>query len=53
MSFYSGMQFFLVLLFVVLGALLIGVLEKNLKWYSLFFSGVITICILAKSKEQL
>ena len=53
MSFYSGMQFFMVLLFVVLGALLIGVLEKNLKWYSLFFSGVITICILAKSKEQL
>lgn len=53
MSFFSGVNFFLVLILVLLGALLLGILEKNLKWYSLFTSAVIVFTVLVGTKEQL
>lgn len=43
MNFFEGYPFFLCLIPVLLAALLLGVLEKPLRWYSLAVSWLITM----------
>lgn len=38
MSYYEGLSFFVCLVIVLLVAIVIGALEKPLKWYSLLIS---------------
>ena len=38
MSYYEGLSFFVCLVIVLLVAIVIGALEKPLKWYSLLVS---------------
>ena len=46
MSFFSGEPFFLLFTVVMIGALIIGLLEKNLKWYNIFVSAMFIVFVL-------
>ena len=49
MSFYSGSLFFGTLILIVLGALLLGCLEKGMKWYSLIVSAGVVLAVLGSN----
>ena len=46
MSFYSGAPFFGTLILLLLFALILGCMEKSLRWYNLIVSGVMVVCVL-------
>ena len=46
MSFFSGEPFFLLFTVVMIGALIIGLLEKKLKWYNIFVSAMFIVFVL-------
>ena len=46
MSFFSGEYFFTVLILVLAGALILGVLEKPLKWYNITVSILVIVLVL-------
>ena len=46
MSFYSGAPFFGTLILLLLLALILGCMEKSLRWYNLIISGVMVVCVL-------
>ena len=46
MSFFSGEYFFTVLILVLAGALILGFLEKPLKWYNITVSILVIVLVL-------
>lgn len=46
MSFYSGAPFFGTLILLLLFALILGCMERSLRWYNLIVSGVMVVCVL-------
>lgn len=46
MSFYSGEYFFIVLIFVLIGALILGLLEQPRKWYIILTSLLFIVKVL-------
>ena len=53
MNFFEGYPFFLCLIPVLLAALLLGVLEKPLRWYSLAVSCLMIWMICRSAPEQM
>ena len=46
MSFFSGEYFYIVFTVVLLGALILGLLEKPLKWYNIITSALFVVLVL-------
>ena len=53
MSFYSGEYFFLVLILVLVGALILGLLEKPMKWYNIAVSILFIVLVLEGTPSAL
>lgn len=53
MSFYSGEYFFLVLILVLIGALILGLLEKPMKWYNIAVSILFIVLVLEGTPSAL
>lgn len=53
MSFYSGEYFFLVLILVLIGALILGLLEKPMKWYNIAVSILFLVLVLEGTPSAL
>lgn len=53
MSFYAGEYFFTVLVLVLVGALVLGIMEKPLKWYDMTVSAVLVVLVLGGTPEKL
>ena len=53
MSFYSGEYFFLVLILVLVGALILGLLEKPMKWYTIAVSILFIVLVLEGTPSAL
>lgn len=53
MSFYSGEYFFLVLILVLVGALILGLLEKPMKWYNIAVSILFLVLVLEGTPSAL
>lgn len=53
MSFYSGEYFFLVLILVLVGALILGLLEKPMKWYNIVVSILFIVLVLEGTPSAL
>lgn len=46
MSFFSGEYFYIVFTVVLLGALILGLLEKPMKWYNIITSALFVVLVL-------
>lgn len=53
MSFYSGAPFFGTLILLLLFALILGCMERSLRWYNLIVSGVMVVCVLGRNLTAL
>lgn len=53
MSFYSGELFFMLFIIVIIVALILGVLEKSMKWYSMIVSMVLVFLAVRGNPKSL